>query len=520
MLLKHRTIHLMLLAVCGLLLLAVNPAFPLFDTVTPVAAQLGNDPDGDGIIDDDCPTIAGPRENRGCPIPTEYDPDTADGDQDGLVDALDFCDQDPGPLDNGGCPLPEEDTGDTPPESDTNVPKQPLPTLPGSDGLCMAATQDAVPVNLRDFPSLTATVIGALDPYQIYPVLMMYSTPEGLWLRTYGGWFAGWVTRRGGNCANLPQFDTGNTPTNLLTDIERTPYQNVADLPLKILRCEGGLVGVLFGEGIRDSIMDENGDCVVLLTGEHQLIIPANGNMGHTAEDGIPVESWSWGATNENTYLPLSCATLVHIIEPVEGTPFVGLFTAAHCLDDGDQAMWPTEGTPLGDLITEGVWMNFFDDFNPDPAPVGPDGSADTRLETEVNFGWQLCTDLYCSAAIVTDLPIPGILVKHLTDCVAITIDQLNSTVPPWQLTYTLPGDPCPGGHWRGATIGLSGFIPSYPESLISWLIRCNTVPITGDNDQEWYYFDPITYTLDWNRSEWEGKKVQCRFTFYPDWEY
>jgi outer membrane protein OmpA-like peptidoglycan-associated protein len=60
-----------------------------------VAAPL--DTDGDGILDseDDCPTVKGVRENKGCP---------ADKDGDGVIDALDDCPVVSGLKELKGCP--------------------------------------------------------------------------------------------------------------------------------------------------------------------------------------------------------------------------------------------------------------------------------------------------------------------------------------------------------------------------------------------------------------------------------
>ncbi|MEC3875595.1 vWA domain-containing protein [Chryseobacterium salviniae] len=57
--------------------------------------------DGDGIIDKDdaCPTVAGPRENNGCPWP--------DTDGDGILDKDDACPTVPGMPEYNGCPKPK-----------------------------------------------------------------------------------------------------------------------------------------------------------------------------------------------------------------------------------------------------------------------------------------------------------------------------------------------------------------------------------------------------------------------------
>ena len=65
------------------------------------------DKDGDYIIDeaDECPDIAGPLENRGCPW--------GDKDGDSVFDIVDECPKIPGPKENNGCPIKDLDfTGD------------------------------------------------------------------------------------------------------------------------------------------------------------------------------------------------------------------------------------------------------------------------------------------------------------------------------------------------------------------------------------------------------------------------
>ena len=61
------------------------------------------DQDGDGILDkdDDCPTVAGPIENRGCPW--------GDRDNDGILDKDDKCPDVAGPAANNGCPWEDKD---------------------------------------------------------------------------------------------------------------------------------------------------------------------------------------------------------------------------------------------------------------------------------------------------------------------------------------------------------------------------------------------------------------------------
>lgn len=64
------------------------------------------DRDDDGVIDklDDCPKVAGPIENNGCPW--------GDQDEDGILDNEDACPETEGPIENKGCPWGDKD-GDT-----------------------------------------------------------------------------------------------------------------------------------------------------------------------------------------------------------------------------------------------------------------------------------------------------------------------------------------------------------------------------------------------------------------------
>jgi outer membrane protein OmpA-like peptidoglycan-associated protein len=64
-----------------------------------VAEAAPLDTDGDGVLDssDDCPTVKGVRENKGCP---------SDKDKDGVIDALDDCPAVAGLKELKGCPPP------------------------------------------------------------------------------------------------------------------------------------------------------------------------------------------------------------------------------------------------------------------------------------------------------------------------------------------------------------------------------------------------------------------------------
>ncbi|MBX9806976.1 MAG: OmpA family protein, partial [Flavobacteriaceae bacterium] len=77
-----------------------------FGLKIPVYQKKFKDTDDDGILDkeDECPTEAGPLENKGCPWP--------DTDKDSVLDKDDKCPKEAGPVENGGCPWGDAD-GDT-----------------------------------------------------------------------------------------------------------------------------------------------------------------------------------------------------------------------------------------------------------------------------------------------------------------------------------------------------------------------------------------------------------------------
>ena len=82
-----------------------------------VVAEIDKDTDGDGVLDrhDECPTVPGPIENRGCPW--------GDTDNDGVLDKDDKCPDVPGPVENEGCPWKDTD-GDGIPDKDDKCPTE------------------------------------------------------------------------------------------------------------------------------------------------------------------------------------------------------------------------------------------------------------------------------------------------------------------------------------------------------------------------------------------------------------
>lgn len=116
----------------------------------PAAPQVGlKDTDGDGVpdIDDLCPEVPGPKENRGCPVFSDRDGDgvpddidrcpdvpgpkenfgcPSDRDGDGVPDNQDMCPDVPGPVENAGCPWADRDH-DGVPDKDDQCPDEPGP---------------------------------------------------------------------------------------------------------------------------------------------------------------------------------------------------------------------------------------------------------------------------------------------------------------------------------------------------------------------------------------------------------
>ncbi len=112
------------------------------------------DKDGDGVLDkdDQCPSLPGPPENKGCPIEAPKDrdhdgipdnvdkcpdqPEDMDGfqdedgcpdpdnDNDGILDTADKCPNEAGPMTNFGCPVLDRD-GDGIPDDKDKCPNEP-----------------------------------------------------------------------------------------------------------------------------------------------------------------------------------------------------------------------------------------------------------------------------------------------------------------------------------------------------------------------------------------------------------
>lgn len=140
------------------LLIVVLVVLALSALVGGAFAQTVGDTDGDGLPDsvDECDTVPGPRENRGCPLP---DSPGSDRDSDGVLDFADQCPDAAGTGFTQGCPdgvLP------TPAGVGTPAPS-PAPIVWYDETICLIASQNPAPVNVREQANPNAQVIGFLE---------------------------------------------------------------------------------------------------------------------------------------------------------------------------------------------------------------------------------------------------------------------------------------------------------------------------------------------------------------------
>lgn len=98
----------------------------------------------------------------------------------------------------------------------TQEPGTQQPVLPET-GACVLATFEPIVVNARSGPGSDFGVIGRLDPDRTYSVIGR--NEDSSWYQTAQGWSAGFVTRRGGDCSNVPIMYIAPTPTPISTAI-------------------------------------------------------------------------------------------------------------------------------------------------------------------------------------------------------------------------------------------------------------------------------------------------------------
>jgi hypothetical protein len=134
------------------------------------------DRDGDGVPDsrDNCISDPGPASNNGCPEnnpvrPTDVPPPDSDGD--GTADPLDRCPNEAGDGANGGCPVGSATT-ESPVVEPVNLIAAP------TDGNCVASTEGTSPVNIRQYPTIDAEVVGTISPNEWVEILLMYTNDD------------------------------------------------------------------------------------------------------------------------------------------------------------------------------------------------------------------------------------------------------------------------------------------------------------------------------------------------------
>lgn len=113
-----------------------------------------SDKDSDGLVDkkDDCPEVAGPVENMGCPWP--------DTDGDTVLDKDDECVEEAGPVENMGCPLPLDTDSDGVIDDEDLCPVE--PGLPENDG-CPVVEVDTDGDTLSDINDICPNEYGPAD---------------------------------------------------------------------------------------------------------------------------------------------------------------------------------------------------------------------------------------------------------------------------------------------------------------------------------------------------------------------
>lgn len=165
-----------------LLLLGILMVLAL--TTSIVNSQTCRDAAG-GIIE--CPATEEPT-----PIP----PSDVDGD--GTPDNVDRCPNSGGPAQNGGCP-----EGTDPDPTEESVAPSPAPVILPQDQGCVMGASAAV--NRRAYPSLTAPVVGVINPGEFFPVNYALQKGDEIWYETTPwSWVASFAVVTGGDCDNIP----------------------------------------------------------------------------------------------------------------------------------------------------------------------------------------------------------------------------------------------------------------------------------------------------------------------------
>lgn len=123
------------------------------------------DTDGDGVLDkdDDCPDVVGPAENKGCPW--------KDTDGDGILDKDDDCPEEVGTLENKGCPDADGDgiidKNDRCPNNTGSIENKGCPDTDGDNLVDIddSCPNTAGPASNNGCPEVTAEVQKQLNNY-------------------------------------------------------------------------------------------------------------------------------------------------------------------------------------------------------------------------------------------------------------------------------------------------------------------------------------------------------------------
>ncbi|MEO1164140.1 MAG: thrombospondin type 3 repeat-containing protein [Chloroflexota bacterium] len=239
--------------------LAVGWFSTSFVTPSSVYAQPGtNDTDADGVDNsrDNCPTVAGPASNMGCPLPTEAPSTSAtevpnndvvppDSDGDGTADPLDSCPNTPGDGANAGCPEGQtsEDPTGAGSEPDTSSESAPVPLVPmPTTGSCVASPIGSNSVNMRNSWSIDSEIVDTLQVNEMREVWAVVTTNDEqypTWYLLPWGYVNSSVVRLGGDCSDLlnsePQVGMGSTillnPQMTMTLAENTAGFEILETP-------------------------------------------------------------------------------------------------------------------------------------------------------------------------------------------------------------------------------------------------------------------------------------------------
>lgn len=126
----------------------------------------------------------------------------SDRDGDGVPDANDRCPDQAGTAETGGCPVDVIVPTVVPDAISTPVPTTGTvnPVRPSQDDICHITAATTTPSNIRATLALNGSIVGSLDPNQLYAVLSIVVNTEGTWYRIETGWVSAVAATIGGRC--------------------------------------------------------------------------------------------------------------------------------------------------------------------------------------------------------------------------------------------------------------------------------------------------------------------------------